>query len=291
MDLYTEVTNSILQSMESGTDQWVAPWTGKDAMPTNKASGKPYTGINTLILWGAALRHGYTSDQWLTFKQADALGAHVRKGEHGEKCVFFKPYVRESVNASGEKETKRAAVMKGFTVFNICQIEGLPAVEPETVRPVFSPLQQAESVLIASGASIQYGGNHAYYRPSTDTIHLPEREKFISAEGYYGTALHELTHWTGHKSRLAREYGQRFGDNAYAFEELIAELGSAFLSADLGLIKGTLENHASYLASWIKILKGDSKAIWTASAAAAKAHAFIMAKGATEQVEDEQEAA
>ena len=289
MDLYAEVTEKILAAMEASTGQWSASWDNQTSLPHNRASGKPYQGINTLILWGAALNHGYTSSAWLTYKQAAALGGQVRKGEHGAHCVFYKPTVREVQNDQGEKESRKSLILKSFVVFNEDQIDGLPAV-PTVERPQFSPIEQAERILADSHATIQHGGASAFYRPSTDTIHLPERERFTGTEAYYSVALHELTHWTGHTSRLARDFSGRFGGEAYAFEELIAELGSAFLCAELGIVKRTLENHASYLNSWIRVLKSDKKAIWTAAAQAAKAHAFIRGLTVNED-QDEQEAA
>lgn len=244
----------------------------------NLATGKPYSGINVLILWGAAMSRGFGSNYWLTFQQAKQKGGQVRKGEHGEMCVFYKPWETEETNADGETETKRGAVLKSFTLFNLDQIDGIkaPAI---TERPEFSPIAEAERILIESGASITEGGNQAFYHRSTDSIRMPDRSRFSRPENFYAVALHELTHWTGHQSRLGRTFGERFGDDAYAIEELVAELGSAFLNAELGLIDATLENHANYLDSWLKVLKADKKAIFTAAAQASKAHGYIMSAG------------
>ena len=205
------------------------------------------------------------------------MGGQVRKGEHGTRCVFYKPWERESTDTNattGETETTKGAVLKSFRVFNLDQVDGIEGPAQEE-RPAFVAIEDAERILKASPARIAIGGTQAFYRPSDDTIHLPAREAFINPEAFYNVALHELTHSTGHPSRLARDFSGRFGTEAYVFEELIAELGSAFLNADLGILNATLPDHADYLTNWIAILKGDKKAILTAAAAASKAHGFI----------------
>lgn len=276
-DLYQRITDRILEVMEQVEAGGLKLWDGQQSLPMNLATGKPYTGINVLILWGASLRGGFSSNYWLTYKQAAALGGQVRKGEKSELCVFYKPWETVKENEAGETEAKRGAVLKSFRVFNLDQIDGIePPQGPK--RGTFSPIEQAEQILKDSGAVIEIGGSRAFYRPSTDTVHLPERERFTSTENFYAVALHELTHWTGHRSRLARDFSGRFGDEAYAFEELIAELGSAFINAELGIIGATLENHASYLKSWIRVLKSDKKAILTAAAQAEKARAYILGR-------------
>ena len=199
----------------------------------------------------------------------------MRQGERSTLCVFYKPWEsQETNNDTGETETTRGAILKSFRVFNVDQIDGIDAPAPEP-HPAFVAIEDAERILSASPAPIHMGGTQAFYRPATDTIHLPPREAFISPEAFYSTALHEMCHSSGHKSRLARDFSGRFGTEAYAFEELIAELGSAFLNADLGMIGSTLQGHADYLASWVKILKENKKAILTAAAQASKAHVFI----------------
>ena len=242
---------------------------------TAAATNKPYSGINVLMLWSASLSHGYRSPYWLTFKQAQTLDGQVRKGEHGTACVFYKPWESQSTNSdTGETETTRGAVLKSFRVFNLDQIDGIQAPAQEERQP-FTAIEDAEKILAASPARIAIGGTQAFYRPSDDTIHLPAREAFMNPEAFYNVALHEMCHSSGHVSRLARDFRGRFGSEAYAFEELIAELGSAFLNADLGILNTTLPDHADYLSNWVRILKGDKKAILTAAAAASKAHAFI----------------
>ena len=273
-DLHQQITDRILEAMEQARSTGRRLWDSQPSLPLNLATGKPYSGINTLILWAAVLKHGYASPYWLTYKQAAEQGGQVRKGEHGELCVFYKPWEAEQVTDSGETETKRGAVLKSFRVFNLDQIDGITAPAQEE-RPAFAAIADAEQILAVSPAPIHMGGTQAFYHPTTDSIHLPERERFTSPEAFYSVALHELTHSTGHGSRLDRTFGKRFGDDAYAMEELVAEMGSAFLNAELGLINATLEDHADYLASWIKVLRSDRKAILIAAAQAARAQAFL----------------
>jgi antirestriction protein ArdC len=274
-DIHQAITDRIIESMEQARTAGRRLWDSQPSLPLNLTTGKPYSGVNVLILWAAGLQHAYTSPYWLTYRQAADKGGQVRKGEHGTHCVFYKPWEAESTNhETGETEIVKGAVLKGFTVFNLDQVDGVeaPAREP---RAPFQAIEDAERILAKSPAVIHIGGTQAFYRPATDSIHLPTREAFVSTEAFYSVALHEMTHSTGHSSRLDRDFSGRFGTEAYAFEELVAELGSAFLNADLGILGATLPDHADYLASWIKILKGDKKAILTAAAQASKAYAFI----------------
>ena len=276
-DIHQTITNQIIEAMEQARGTGRRLWDSQPSLPLNLTTGKPYTGINTLILWAAGLTHGYTSPYWLTYKQSADMGGQVRKGEHGTHCVFYKPWESQETNReTGETEIVKGAVLKGFTVFNLDQIEGIEAPAREE-RPAFQAIEDAERILQASPARIIEGGAQAFYRAATDTIHLPAREDFINPEAFYSVALHEATHSTGHASRLARDFSGRFGTENYAFEELIAEMGSAFLAADLGIIGSTMQDHADYLANWVAILKSDKKAILTAAAAASKAHGFIKA--------------
>ncbi|MHB1527833.1 MAG: ArdC family protein [Acidiferrobacteraceae bacterium] len=282
-DIHQQITDQIIAAMEQAQGTGKRLWDAQPSLPLNLSSGKPYQGINVLILWCSSLRHGYTSPYWLTYKQAADMGGQVRKGEHGELCVFYKPW--EQTSAAGETETKKGAVLKSFRVFNLDQITGIeaPAVAE---RPAFVALQDAERILSASQAQIHMGGTQAFYRRTDDTIHLPERERFTSPEAFYSVALHEMCHSTGHSSRLDRTFGERFGDDAYAMEELVAEMGSAFLTAELGILTATLANHADYLSSWLKVLKQDKRAILTAAAAASKAHGYIKGLVSTDQEQD-----
>jgi antirestriction protein ArdC len=273
-DIHQQITDQILAAMENAKTTGRRLWDSQPSLPLNLTTNKPYSGINVLMLWAAGLSRGYTSPFWLTYKQAESMGGQVRKGETSTLCVFFKPWESQQENENGETETVKGAIAKGFRVFNLDQVDGIQAPATEERQP-FTAIADAERILSSSPARIEIGGTQAFYRPSSDTIHLPNRESFINSEAFYNVALHELTHSTGHKTRLDRDFSGRFGTEAYAFEELIAELGSAFLNADLGILGATLPDHADYLSNWIAILKGDKKAILTAAAQASKAHACI----------------
>ena len=274
-DIHQAITDQILAAMEQARTTNRRLWDSQPSLPMNLATSKPYSGINILILWATGLSRGYSSPYWLTYKQAADLDGQVKKGEHGTHCVFYKPWESTDTNKdTGETETVKGAVIKSFMAFNLDQIDGIerPATE---ARPAFTAIEDAERIMAASPAPIKIGGTQACYIPGRDEIHLPSREAFINPEAFYSTAMHEMTHSSGHKSRLDRDFSGRFGTEAYAFEELIAELGSAFLNADLGILGATLPDHADYLTNWIAILKGDKKAITTAAAQASKAHGFI----------------
>ncbi|MHB1516261.1 MAG: ArdC family protein [Acidiferrobacteraceae bacterium] len=274
-DIHQQITNTIITAMETAQGTGKRLWDAQPSLPLNLITGKPYSGINVLILWSAGLRNGYTSPYWLTYKQAADIGGQVRQDEHGTRCVFYKPWESTDTNKdTGETETVKGAVLKSFTAFNLDQIDGIEAPAKEA-RPAFAAIEDAERILSASQAQIHMGGTQAFYRRADDTIHLPNRERFTSTEAFYSVALHEMTHSTGHSSRLDRTFGERFGDDAYAMEELVAEMGSAFLTAELGILGATLEHHADYLSSWLRVLKQDKRAILTAAAQAAKAQAFI----------------
>ena len=278
-DIYQQVTDQIIQAMDQAQGQGRRLWDAQPSLPLNLATGKPYSGMNILILWSAAIARGYRSPYWLTYKQAADMGGQVRKGEHGTACVFYKPWESQDTNAeTGETEITRGAVLKSFRAFNLDQIDGIQAPTTEA-RPAFEILADAERLLQHTPAPIREGGDRACYIPSTDEIRMPSRATFINPEAFYSVACHEMTHSTGHASRLDRNLSGRFGDEAYAMEELVAELGAAFLCAEVGILPTTREDHAHYLANWIKVLKGDKKAIFTAAAAASKAAAFIKGHG------------
>jgi antirestriction protein ArdC len=209
----------------------------------------------------------------------------VRKGEKAELCAYFE-MIRKDDNTTpaADEETRRFPMCKPFWVFNVAQIEGLPEALYETAgeRIEFNPIEEAESLLTASGARIAHGYGGAFYSPSKDQICLPDCDCFTSRENYYATALHELTHWTGHKDRLNRQFGKRFGDNAYAFEELVAELGAAFVVGHIGFVDAVIEDHAAYLDNWLTVLKEDKTAIFTASKQASLAYDFILTHGGEE---------
>ncbi|EEE2004522.1 DUF1738 domain-containing protein [Salmonella enterica subsp. enterica serovar Kotte] len=272
-DIYQVVTDSIIDALEAGVKPWVCPWIrgGQAAgLPANFTTGTAYSGINIMLLWCSAAKQGFQDSRWLTYKQAQELGGQVRKGERGTTAIFYKTLEKEAEDGKIEK----IPMLKSFTVFNVEQIDGLAIdAAPQPVTE-FDPLPQVEALLTRSGAKITERGVKAYYQPSTDEIVLPERFRFADAANFYATGLHELVHWTGAKHRLNREKGGRFGSEGYAFEELIAELGSAFLMADLG-VAGEVQ-HESYIASWLKALKGDKRYIFQAASAASKAHRHLM---------------
>jgi antirestriction protein ArdC len=271
------ITDKIISILEAGTAIGGPRWTqcAGQGLPRNAKTQEPYRGINVLLLWSEAAERGYSSNLWLTYKQAESMGAQVRKGEKSVMCVFFDKIKKELDD--GQEETFYPMV-KPFWLFNAAQIDGLPETltEPQTTQE-FNPVEEAEQVLSKTGAKIRYGFDSAFYAPDRDEICLPNRERFTSEATYYATALHELAHWTGIESRLNRTFGKRFGDDAYAMEELVAELSAAFSMGSLGMVDGTIENHASYLNGWIKCLKADKSAIFTAASQAAKASDFILA--------------
>lgn len=283
-DIYTRVTTRILAELEQGVRPWMKPWSvehaaGRITRPL-RHNGIPYRGVNVLLLWGEAMAKGYAAPLWMTYKQSQELGAQVRKGEHGSLVVFADRFTKTETNDQGEAVEHAIPFMKGYTVFNVEQIDGLPAhfyAQPVNPLPLCERIEHADRFITATAATIQHGGNQAYYSPSRDMIQLPPFEAFKDKESYYSTALHELTHWTRHEKRLARDFGrQRFGDEGYAREELVAELGSAFLCADLGITPDIREDHAAYLGHWLKIIKDDKRAIFSAAAHAQRAADFLQ---------------
>ncbi len=276
MDIRQTITDKIISLLERGTKPGAPRWTGSTAtgLPINAKTGEAYRGINVLVLWCEMADKAYASSQWLTYNQAAALGGQVRKGEKSVTCVYYQTVQKK---AEQENEADSYFMAKPFWLFNMAQIDGLPA--DLIARPTpkeFNLHQEAEQILIRSGAQIQYGHDSAFYAPGKDQICMPDRERFTSPEVFYATALHELTHWTGHESRLDRQFGKRFGDQAYALEELVAELGAAFTAGSLGMVDSTIDTHASYVSSWIKVLKDDKGAIFTAASQAAKASDYIL---------------
>ncbi len=292
-DVYTRITNTILTELEQGTRPWLKPWNaehaaGRITRPL-RANGIPYRGINVLMLWAEAESKGYSAPIWITFKQALDLGAHVRKGEHGSLVVFASKTTRTEVDTITGNETERdIPFLKGYTVFNVEQVDGLPAQYHATAAKTLDPVQriaQAEAFIAATGARVAHGGNRAFYSVSEDRIQIPPFEAFRDAESYYATLAHETVHWTRHESRLNRDFGRkRWGDEGYAMEELVAELGSAFLSSDLSLTPEVMPDHAAYIASWIKVLKEDKRAIFTAAAHAQRAADFLHGLQASQQM-------
>lgn len=280
MNAYDEVTDRIVSELEKGAIPWIKPWTVDSTANRNIVSGKPYRGINRLILGMAGMAYG--SPYWATFKQWQERGGCVRKGEKGTKIVFFSPVEKTSKNAAGEEETEKYAVLKSYYVFNASQQDGADIPVPTATRTEFECHQESEQFILDSGAAVSYGGDAAFYAPGPDRIQLPNKSSFASPAAFYATAFHELVHWTGAKHRLDRDLSKgRYGNPDYAFEELVAELGAAFICQDKG-ISGDLR-HAGYIQSWLKALKNDSKAIFKAAALAEKATEFLAMQKATEQ--------
>jgi antirestriction protein ArdC len=281
-DLYREITQRIIAALEAGVAPWVRPWsTGVDTLPMNASSKRPYRGVNVVLLGLEAQAQGYELNRWLTHRQASELGGQVCRGESGTTVVFWKlrrlGVTADSYPDANEPDLHERVIplLRAFTVFNVAQIEGLPEAITTTKRPVWEPEAKAEELLVMSSATICYGGAQAYYQPGTDEIHLPPRQAFPTGMRFYATALHELTHWPAHPSRCRRELGKRFGDSAYAVEELIAEMGASFLCAH-ARIDGHLENATSYLDYWLKVLRADKRAIFVAATKAQQASDFIL---------------
>lgn len=281
--LYQEVTNRIITELEAGRFPWVQPWDNgacSTGLPRNAASGRAYSGINILLLWGAVIERGYPSQGWLTFRQALDAGGAVRKGEKGVTVVYadrFTPETeKEKARETGDA-ARSIAFLKRFTVFNVAQCDGLP--ERLTAAAAHLPEREAvpvaDALLNATRADIRIGGNKAYYAPAADYVQLPPQPAFRDQINFYRTALHELTHWTGHGARLARDQSGAFGSDAYAREELCAELGSAFLCAALGIVPTV--RHADYLACWLDVLRADPRAIFRAASHASRAADFLLA--------------
>ena len=274
--IYQEITDSIIKQLEQGAAPWIKPWRVDASADKNIISQKPYQGINRLILGMSSMAQGFDVPIWASYKQWESLGANVRKGEKGTKIVFYSPVEKE--NAQGEKESY--AVLKAYWVFNARQVEGIEIAPTSTDSKPFNAIEQAEQRIIKTGAAITHGGDAAFYAPSQDRIQLPHKSAFDNESSYYATAFHELTHWTGSKTRLDRELSKgKFGNPAYAFEELVAEMGAAFLCQDYG-IQGELR-HAGYIQSWLKACRDDSRAIFKAAALAQKAADYINMLDAT----------
>ena len=280
-DVYHKVTDAIVKRIEQGVGNWRMPWhtSGRYAFsPINVTSRKFYRGINTLCLWAAAESKGYESGEWGTYKQWQERGGQVRKGEKSTTVVFWK-FANDSTESQDDGEhsasSSRLLFTKGYAVFNSAQVDGYtPKTEPSMPMP--ERIERAETFFQSIGATVRHGGNRAYYAPDSDHIQMPPFQAFRESIGYYSTLAHEHTHWTATAARCDRQLGKRFGDNAYAAEELIAELGAAFTCAHLGLSTEPREDHAQYLASWLKVLKADKRAIFTAASKAQQACDWLV---------------
>ena len=297
------ITDAIIARLEAGVSPWRRTWAttrGYSGRPM-RACGQPYRGINALWLWVVADTNGYVSPTWMTYRQATELGGQVRKGERSTIAVFYKTYAArgtgepaDSGDDGGDGDHTRR-VMKSYNVFNVAQIDGLPdrfapptplVVEPGSAQDE-AHRAEIDAFIADTRAVIVHGGNEACYYPSRDLIHLPHATAFDTYAHYGATAAHELAHWTGHPTRLNRDLANRFASDAYAAEELVAELASALIGADLGLPVTHLDNHASYIDHWLRILRADERALMTAAARAEEAAAFLLSRAKHEPTTDE----
>ncbi|MGJ8530797.1 MAG: ArdC family protein [Alphaproteobacteria bacterium] len=283
-NLYDEITNNIIGELEAGRVPWVQPWgtaaaKAPLAMPNNATTGRGYSGINILILWGAVIAHGFPTQSWLTFRQALSLGGNVRKGERGTTVVYADRFIpddeRKRARETGD-DPRAIPFLKRFTVFNAAQCENLPeevAVaapppEPGLIEP------KAEALIKATGIDVRIGGNRAYYAPAHDYVQVPPPQAYFEPINWHRTALHELGHASGHASRLNRDMSGSFGSKKYAFEELVAEMNAAFCCASLGIVPTV--RHADYIGSWLEVLRDDNRAIVRAASQASKAADYLL---------------
>ena len=278
------ITHEIIARLEAGTKPWVQPWRGVPVSRPLRACGIPYRGMNVFWLWMVADMCGYASPYWMTYNQAQGLGAQVRMGEKSAIAIFYKSYTKEvEAPDTGERSDEARRVLKAYPVFNADQVEGLPErFHPAASFDLVEPAGR-EAELDAFFASIpvdlRHQGSEAYYEPTPDRVTMPPTHRFAGFDHYYATLAHELSHWTGHSSRLARDLKNRFGTAAYAAEELVAELSSAMLGAELGLPVTHLDSHASYVEHWLKLLRDDDRAILTAAAKAEEAATLLLTLG------------
>jgi antirestriction protein ArdC len=284
-DIYETITSKLLAAIEANPGDPIMPWQRggtQPVLPTNAVTGQTYRGVNILSLWVTALERGYDSGEWATLRQWNEKGAHVRKGEKAAPIVFYKEInvASEAEGGDGEAETERRRFARGYWVFAAEQVDGY---QPATALPP-NPIERiaaAEAYFAATGAKVAVGGTQACYRRSTDTIHMPEEARFIATDGrsrseaWYAVLGHESTHWAGAPHRLNREFGKRFGDDAYCFEEACAEIGAAFLCARLGIAIEPHPDHARYIHHWLKVMKADPRAIFAAAAKAQEAVAYL----------------
>lgn len=282
-DVAAEITTLIIAKLEAGVPPWTRPWQTSGGGRPLRHCGTPYTGINTLYLWAIADGRGYRSRYWMTYKQAATLGGQVRRGETGSLSVYYSSFRKDDTDPrTGEERERTVRFLRAYTVFNADQIDGLPArfyASDEAPPPLSASEHQGaiDRFFAAVPAIVRHGGDRAYFDPHTDRIQLPHPAAFRSADFYASVRAHETIHWTGAKNRLDRAFGKRFGDKAYAFEELVAEIGSGLVCAMLGLPNELHDDHASYVAHWLSILRADKTAIIHAASKAEAAYAFLAA--------------
>ena len=289
--IFERITNQICEAIADGADDFTMPWhrSGCDlAAPFNVSSGRSYRGLNILTLWMSAQASGYASGQWATYRQWAAMDAQVRKGEKGTPIFFWERRQPAAADDGGaDTDNRPAFVAKSFTVFNAAQVTGFRAEAPNPLLES-ERLERAEAFVAATGARIAEGGDCACYVPLRDTIEMPNFSQFRSSESYYAVLAHELTHWTGAKHRLDRQLSTRFGSEAYAMEELIAELGAAFTCVRLGIATEARRDHAPYVASWLKALRRDHRAIFTAASKAQEASDYLARITGGDRTQDQE---
>lgn len=283
-DVFQRVTHQIIAAIEAGAGEYRMPWNPRLCggasvlLPHNAVGRYAYRGVNVLSLWASQQAHGYATAEWASYRQWAAAGAQVRAGEKGTMTVFFKAIDiaedRDDDHDGGTHSRRAAFVARAAFVFNHAQVDGYEP-PPTPPLPEIERHAAADTLITASGAIIHHGGPRACYVPSKDEIHLPPPGSFRDAEAYYGTALHEMVHWSGHPNRCARDLRNRFGSEAYATEELVAELGAAFLCAELGISPEPRHDHAQYIENWLKVLRNDKRAIFTAASRASQAAAYL----------------
>lgn len=282
-DVYERVTNRIVRELERGVLPWLKPWNAQNAAGRIsrplRHNGKPYQGVNVLMLWGAAEEAGFACPFWLTFQQCKELGGFVKKGEHGSPVVYASTFKKTDTGDDGQESEQEIPFLKEYVAFNAEQCEGLPSHYYQLAEPPRETIERiatADAFFAATHADIRTGGNRAYYAVGPDYVQMPPIECFRDSESHAATLAHELTHWTRHASRLDRDLGRkRWGDAGYAMEELVAELGAAFLCADLRITPEVREDHASYIHEWLKVLNDDKRAIFSAASHAGKAVDYL----------------
>ncbi len=282
-NVYESVTARIVALLEQGVRPWFRPWNGTHPAGSVsrplRSNYEPYSGINVLVLWLEAEAKGYSSPLWVTFRQCQELGGHVKKGEHGSRVVYASRFKKTEEGENGEAVEREIPFLKTYTVFSVEQTEGLPShfyAEEGEPLPESARIARAEEFVAQTKADIRHGGSRAFYSQATDHVQLPNFASFHSGEAYAVTAFHELGHWTRHPSRLNRDFGQKgFGDPAYALEELVCELASCYLAADLQIEAEPAEQHAAYIGNWLKALKDDSRSIFRAASYASRAVDYL----------------
>jgi antirestriction protein ArdC len=275
-NIHQQVTDAILGAVDAAGG-WKPCWVGASGMPKNGVTGRRYNGVNVLVLWCAAQSRGYASNKWATYQQWQEIGGQVRKGERSTMAVLYKTVEKS--------EDERYRLARSFNLFNASQIDGIPTVEEQPFVTTWEQHDAAEQLIRRTGARLKHQGSQPCYVPALDEVWMPERSKFLNSEGYYAVAFHELGHWTGAKSRLDRELSGKFKTNAYAMEELVAELCSSFVMAEHGMTSRLKDDAAAYIKHWRDAMRADNTAIFTAAAAAAKAADFILAAGQQQQQE------